>query len=249
MRSNREMRQEVRDTYITHPCSSGKETEVAATRIQTQAPQIWWRQTQAPLVSTGWGKPFLLPESSHPSFSDQPSPLGSAAQPLCRASLDRRQHRKLAQVALYALGKHLPMFLTKRKSWLLCLTEGKASPWGLWQEASSTLLSQKREPLMSAQPCLHINLLGLKSQHKEVVFWLHIAAQSESLAPYPPPVVTVQNTARRAASVSSMPCQLCWTASLVYTDCTHKVWMVCAAGTTSLQQAAGPCVKVQQQLL
>lgn len=61
MRSNREMRKEVRDTYITHPCSSGKETEVAATRIQTQAPQICWRQTQALLVSLGWGNPFLLP--------------------------------------------------------------------------------------------------------------------------------------------------------------------------------------------
>lgn len=122
------MRKEVRDTYITHPCSSGKETEVAATRIQTQAPQICWRQTQALLVSLGWGNPFLLPASLHTSFSDQPSPLGSAAQPPCRASLDQQQHRKLAQVAVNAHGKYLPMFLTKRKSWLLCLTEGKASP-------------------------------------------------------------------------------------------------------------------------
>lgn len=41
------MRQEVRDTYITHPCSSGKETEVAATRIHTQVPQTCQGQAGA----------------------------------------------------------------------------------------------------------------------------------------------------------------------------------------------------------
>lgn len=34
------MRKEVSETYITHPCSSGLATCVAATRIQTQTPNI-----------------------------------------------------------------------------------------------------------------------------------------------------------------------------------------------------------------
>lgn len=66
------MRQELRDTYITHPCSSGKETEVAATRIHTQVPQSCRGQTQAPLMSMGWGKPLLLPKSLLTSLLGRP---------------------------------------------------------------------------------------------------------------------------------------------------------------------------------
>lgn len=81
------MRQELRDTYITHPCSSGKETEVAEMRIHTQVPQSCQGQTQAPLVSTEWGKPLLLPESlftSLPHWRQQllrsPASSGTADQ-------------------------------------------------------------------------------------------------------------------------------------------------------------------------
>ena len=40
------MRKEVSETYITHPCSSGLATCVAATRIQTQTPNICKRKAQ-----------------------------------------------------------------------------------------------------------------------------------------------------------------------------------------------------------
>lgn len=57
------MRQELRDTYITHPCSSGKATEVAATRIHTQVPQSCQEQRQVPPMRAELGKPLLLPKS------------------------------------------------------------------------------------------------------------------------------------------------------------------------------------------
>ena len=41
------MRNEVSETYITHPCSSGFATWVAATRIQTQNPNTCKRKAQA----------------------------------------------------------------------------------------------------------------------------------------------------------------------------------------------------------
>lgn len=69
------MSQELMDTYITHPCSSGAATEVAATRIHTHVPQTCQGQMQVPL-SAGWGKPLFLTESLLASLPAGPGSCG-----------------------------------------------------------------------------------------------------------------------------------------------------------------------------
>lgn len=144
------MRQEVRDTYITHPCSSGKETEVAATRIHTQVPQTCRGQTGA-ADECGMRKSSFPPQfpphlPSGPAAAASGTPGSVPEHPGALGSKQASWHRfplKLMGNECSHEREGFAATLHTRK----CLT-----PRDLVEKPENVLLSEKSEQLPQPSP-------------------------------------------------------------------------------------------------
>lgn len=210
------MRHDVMDTYITHPCCSGRETEVAATRIQTQVPQSCQGQAKAPSVSMRWEKSLLLPASRLASLL--PSQAGPRKPFICGQCGCYAGHpwagsstASWHKFFLNTLGKCFKTFIAERKELLLRSTQGKTAPQGLWQRRQKVCVYLGNVNHQCQPSPARTLITCLKSQHEEVISQLHVPAQSESLALDPPQGFTMQK--QLTGLSASTPPALCHASS------------------------------------